>query len=268
MLLKTKCEISFDIKTPTSFVFMLRPRSGAGQWIQNESYDVEPQIQVKETTDVFGNLCQRMVAPPGVFKVLTTSLVETSPGSDVDADAEVIPVAQLPDDTLVYLLPSRYCEADRQHQLAASIVEDEPPGYRQVAAIVEWIRSNIKYIPGSSGYPVSAVEVVGREYGVCRDLAHVGISLCRSLCIPARMVVGYLHELAPMDIHAWFEAFVGGRWYTFDATQSHLEGARIAIAYGRDATDVAICNQYGPAVDPNFMQVSVVSGDQAPETSA
>jgi transglutaminase-like putative cysteine protease len=257
MLLKTHCELAFEITTPTPFVFMLRPRSGAGQWIQQERYDVSPRIQVTETSDVFGNLCQRMVAPVGSFSVTTSSLVETAAGSDVDYAAGFVPVENIPDEILMYLLPSRYCESDRQHGLAVDVVGDANPGYAQVAEIVQWIRQNIEYLPGSSGYPVSSLEVVEREYGVCRDLAQVGIGLCRSLCIPARLVVGYLHELKPMDIHAWFEAFVGGRWYTFDPTQSHLESARIAIAYGRDAADVAICNQYGPAVDPTHMLVRV-----------
>lgn len=260
MLLKTRCELSFHIQVPTPFVFMLRPRSGASQWVQQEQYKVSPQILVTETTDMFGNLCQRMVAPPGQFDVQTANVVVTTATIDEDEDAAFIPVANLPDETLTYLLPSRYCEADRHNSLSLSIVGDVEPGYQQVAKIVAWLRANVEFLPGSSGYPVSAVEVVDRGYGVCRDLAHVGISLCRALCIPARLVVGYLHELKPMDIHAWFEAYIGGRWYTFDPTQSNLDGARIAIAYGRDAADVAICNQYGPAVDPFHMLVEVTAG--------
>jgi transglutaminase-like putative cysteine protease len=114
-----------------------------------------------------------------------------------------------------------------------------------VECIDRWIRENIKYLPGSSYYPISATEVNARGVGVCRDLAHIGISLCRSISIPARMVVGYLYGLSPMDLHAWFEAYVGGRWYTFDATQSRSRGGRVAIAYGRDAADVSIFHQFG-----------------------
>lgn len=261
MLLKTRCELSFQIQTPTPFVFMLRPRSGLSQWVQQEQYHVSPQILITETTDVFGNLCQRMLAPPGQFDITTSTVVMTTPELDVDDKAPFIPVESLPDDTLMYLLPSRYCEADRHNSLALGIVGDAEPGYQQVSTINDWIRREVEYLPGSSGYPVSAFEVVERGYGVCRDLAQVGISLCRSLCIPARLVVGYLHELKPMDIHAWFEAYVGGRWYTFDATQANLDGARIAIAYGRDAADVAICNQFGPAVDPYHMLVEVSAVD-------
>jgi transglutaminase-like putative cysteine protease len=109
----------------------------------------------------------------------------------------------------------------------------------------------------SSTYPVSATEVNQRGEGVCRDLAHMGIALCRALVIPARLVVGYLHELEPMDIHAWFEAYVGGEWYSFDPACPDSREPRIAIAHGRDATDVAIYNQYGPMLLPRDMQVSV-----------
>ena len=257
MILNTKCEMSFQIETPTPFVFMLRPRSGLGQSIQQETYEVSPNIPITEATDVYGNLCQRLVAPIGRFDIRTTSVVSTSAGSDEDSSAAFIPVEQVPDEVLMYLLPSRYCEADRHNAQALSIVGDAQPGYEQVSRIVNWMRTNVNFVPWSSSVPISATEVMDRGFGVCRDLAHVGISLCRSICIPARMVVGYLHNLDPMDIHAWFEVYVGNRWYTVDATQADLHGARIAIAYGRDAADVAICNQYGPAVDPFHILVEV-----------
>jgi transglutaminase-like putative cysteine protease len=141
--------------------------------------------------------------------------------------------------------------------MASDITAGQQPGYNQVAAIVTWLRNTINYSPGSSDIPVSAVEVNSRQVGVCRDLAHLGIALCRSLSIPARMVVGYLHGLRPMDLHAWFEAYVGGRWYTFDATQVEPKGGYVAVGYGRDAVDVAIYNQFGPAVFPTAQTVHV-----------
>ena len=112
---------------------------------------------------------------------------------------------------------------------------------------------------------MSAIEVNQRREGVCRDLAHMGIALCRALCIPARMVVGYLHELQPMDLHAWFEAYVGGRWYTFDATQDAPRGGRVTVAYGHDAANVAIFSQFGPALIPTAMQVTVELLATAPD---
>jgi len=141
--------------------------------------------------------------------------------------------------------------------MAMEIVADKPLGYAQVEAITEWVRENIRYVPLSSTYPISATEVNGRGEGVCRDLAHVAIALCRALCIPARMVVGYLYELEPMGSHAWFEAFVGGQWHTFDPTFAHGLGWRIAVAHGRDAADVAVYNQYGPLLLPETMHVAL-----------
>jgi transglutaminase-like putative cysteine protease len=154
-------------------------------------------------------------------------------------------------------LPSRYCESDRFHQMAIEITAGQLPGYDQVAAIVAWLRNSISYCPGSSDIPVSAVETNARQVGVCRDLAHLGIALCRSISIPARMVVGYLYGLEPMDLHAWFEAYVGGRWYTFDAAQAKLKGGYVAVGYGRDGADVAVYNQFGPPVYPTAQTVCV-----------
>ena len=120
------------------------------------------------------------------------------------------------------------------------------PGYPQVEAIRAWIAANIRYEYNTSSASTSAIETLATGAGVCRDFAHLGIALCRAIDIPARMVVGYLHQLVPMDQHAWFEAFVGNRWYTFDATQTEPRGNRVAVGYGRDATDVAFVTQFGP----------------------
>jgi transglutaminase-like putative cysteine protease len=171
--------------------------------------------------------------------------------------APFVEIQNLPDAVLSYLLPSRYCESERFHQMASEITAGQQLGYDQVAAIVAWLRANISFRPGSSDSAVSAVEVNTRRVGVCRDFAHLGIALCRSLSIPARMVVGYLYQLEPMDLHAWFEAYVGGRWYTFDATQAELKNGYVAVGYGRDAADVAICNQFGPPVFPTQQTVDV-----------
>ena len=111
-----------------------------------------------------------------------------------------------------------------------------------------WLKANIRFEPYDSDIQLSASEINERGWGVCRDLSHLGIALCRSLSIPARMVVGYLYGLQPMELHAWFEAYVGGRWYTFDATQAERKGGYVAIGYGRDAADVAVFNQFGPQV--------------------
>lgn len=250
MWLRIGCDLLFDIEVPTPFILMLRPRSGAQQWVASDEFKIKPNLSVVEFTDGYGNLCQRLIAPPGSLSIHTTADVKVSEFVDIAPGAPFIEIQNLPDNTLTYLLPSRYCESDRFSDLAMSITVNQFQGYDQVATIENWLRHTISYIPGSSDFPISAIEVNLKQSGVCRDLAHLGIALCRSLSIPARMVVGYLYNLYPMDMHAWFEAYIGGRWYTFDATQNGSKGGYVAIGYGHDAADVAVFNQFGPAVYP------------------
>ncbi|XOV93802.1 MAG: transglutaminase domain-containing protein [Bacteroidota bacterium] len=259
MLLRVSCFLELDLEFPTPLILMLRPRSGPQQWIGREEYNISPTVPVDEYTDPLGNLCQRLVTPAGHFSIYTSADVRIADFVDTNPGGPFIEIQNLPDSVLSFLLPSRYCESDRLNSLAVSITANNIPGYDQVAAIKTWLRDNIQYIPGSSDFPISAMEVYERKYGVCRDLAHLGIALCRSLSIPARMVVGYLNELYPMDMHAWFEAYVGGRWYTFDATQNDLKGGYVSIGYGSDAVDVALFNQFGPAVKPTNQIVTVES---------
>ena len=142
---------------------------------------------------------------------------------------------------------------------------DARPGYAQAEKIRAWIHQHLAYRYGVSSATTDALDTLAHGAGVCRDFAHVGIALCRSLQIPARMVVGYLHGLEPMDLHAWFEAFVGGRWYTFDATQATPRGGRIVLAYGHDAADVAFISDYGAqALQVDEMRVKVAALDEAP----
>lgn len=257
MWLQTSCELKFDITFPTPFILMLRARSGAQQWVSREEYHIDPNVPVFEFSDAYGNLCQRLVAPPGSFCIATRTDVKTADEMDRGFGAPFIEIQNLPDSVLHYLLPSRFCESDRFCEMATEITAGCYLGYDQVAAIEAWVRNNIRYEPATSAVPASAAEINQRGAGVCRDLAHLGIALCRSLSIPARMVVGYLYELYPMDLHAWFEAYVGGRWYTFDPTQPELKGGYVTIGYGRDAADVAIYNQFGPPVIPIVQHVEV-----------
>ncbi|MGZ0707158.1 transglutaminase domain-containing protein [Coraliomargarita sp. W4R53] len=257
MWINASCSLDFNITVPSPFLFMLRPRSGWQQWVGREEYVLSPSIPVVEFTDPFGNLCQRLVAPPGSFSVRTSVNVKCAEASDTAPGAYFVEIQQLPEETLPFLLPSRFCESDRFSQMAASIVANSAPGYDQCTAIVDYIRQTIRYTPGAGMDIVSATEVNQRSDAVCRDLAHLGIACCRALAIPARMVVGYLEDLQPMDLHAWFEAYVGGRWYTFDPTQENLRGGRIAVAYGRDAADVAIYTQFGDPAELLAMSVTV-----------
>jgi transglutaminase-like putative cysteine protease len=265
MWLQTSCELTFDIDVPTPFILMLRPRSGEQQWVARDEYLVSPITPVVEFTDQFGNLSQRLVAPPGVFSIHTTAEVHTADLVDQAPGAPFTEVQTLPHGVLSYLLPSRYCESDRFNEMAASITANQQLGYDQVATIEAWLSNNIRYLPGSSQFPVSAIEVNQQQSGVCRDLSHLGIALCRSLSIPARLVVGYLLDLNPMDLHAWFEAYVGGRWYTFDAVGTGgPKGGYVALGFGHDAADVAIYNQFGPPLS-HTEQVIQVTRINAPQ---
>lgn len=257
MWLRTRCYLEFDIVVPTPFIFMLRPRSGSQQWVACEEYRHTPHVGINEFTDSYGNLCQRLTAPVGLFSIYTQADINVSDVSDRTLDAPFIDIAQLPDSILSFLLPSRFCESDKLSELANQITQGYLLGYNQVLAIEEWIRATIRYEVMGSDILLTAHDTSLRGAGVCRDFAHLGIALCRSMSIPARFVVGYLYELDPMDLHAWFEAYIGGRWYTFDATQTELKGGYVVIGYGRDAADVAIFNQFGPASYTTKKDISV-----------
>jgi transglutaminase-like putative cysteine protease len=257
MKLGVLCDLHFQVDTATALILMLRPLSGAQQRITKSRYIVEPDVKITESKDGYGNFRQRLVAPAGKFSVRTCTEVMTTKTIDSAPGAHFIEIQKLPNPILPFLLPSRYCESDRFGDLAWEIVADALPGYDQVSKIADWVRHTIRYLPGSSDTPLSAVEIHHRGYGVCRDLAQLGIALCRSISIPARLVVGYLYQLEPMDLHAWFEAYVGGRWYTFDPTQGGLRGGRVIIAFGRDAADVSIFHQFGSGCILNGMDVRV-----------
>jgi len=257
MWVRASCSLEFCPPVATPFLLMLRPRSGMQQWVAREEYALIPSVPAVEFTDPFGNLCQRLVSPAGPFSIRTSADIEAAEAADASPGAPFVEVQRLPVDVLPFLLPSRYCESDRFTEMAASITQNSAPGYDQCTAIVNYIRETLRYEPGAGQTIISATEVNQTTHAVCRDMAHLGIALCRALSIPARMVVGYLQTLRPMDMHAWFEAYVAGRWYTFDPTQDDLQGARVAIAYGRDAADVAVYNQFGDPVDLLQMIVNV-----------
>ncbi len=250
MWLRTHFELEFLIDVPSPFVLMLRPRSGMQQWVASEEYLLNPSVPAQEFTDDYGNLCQRLIAPEGKFSVVTSARIRADSSVDEAPGGAFVEIQNLPDQVFKYLLPSRYCESDRFNDIASEITSDCKPGYDQVVEIERWLRNQVPFKPGSSSLPLSATEVYQQRYGVCRDQAHLGIALCRSLSIPARMVVGYLYNLQPMELHAWFEAFVSDRWFTFDATQPKKQGGYVSIGYGRDAADVAVYTQFGPPVYP------------------
>jgi transglutaminase-like putative cysteine protease len=259
--LRTTCELSFELTTPTPLILMLRPRSGRHQWIARESFELDPMPTVAEYTDPLGNLGQRLVAPAGSFHMRHQSDVRTRPTLAHTPGARFVPPERLPDSVLPFLLPSRYCESEQFVQMAGEIVGAAEPGFDQVWAIANWVHRHVRLNPESPHFQQSAGDVNRSREGVCRELAHLAMALCRALCIPARMVVGYLHRLEPMDMHAWLEAYVGDAWYTFDPTQRERRGGRVAVGQGRDAVDVAIYNQFGPPAKARRMHIAVEALD-------
>lgn len=243
--LKVACALEIEAASDSLCIAMLRPRSGTAQWLSSESYHFSPSVQSSEYADQYGNLCQRFVAPAGGLRIRAAAIVKTDEAIDTAVDLPPTPVACLPDAVMQFLLPSRYCPVDKMAHNASEIVGDAAPGSAQVEAIRAWIFDNIRYQYGRSDASTDALDSLNNRVGVCRDFAHIGMALCRSLLIPARMVVGYLHQLEPMDLHAWFEAYLDGRWYTIDATQDQPRGGRVVLGYGRDAADVAFLTSYG-----------------------
>lgn len=245
MRLDAGCEIEFEILEPTPMLLMLRPRSGEGQWVEAERYALKPRVPASEYADAWGNLCQRIVARPGRLHISTQVRVDTDDTIALAPGAPRTPVDQLPVEVIGFLLASRYAESDALADQARDVTAGATPGYDQVEAIRAWIHRSFEYRYGVSNESTSARDTIRLRKGVCRDFAHVGIALTRALGIPARYVAGYLHGLEPMDLHAWFEAYVDGRWYTFDATQAGPRGGRVIIGYGRDALDVALATPFG-----------------------
>jgi transglutaminase-like putative cysteine protease len=225
MRLFAGCDMSLEASERCPTVAMLRPRSGIAQWLASESYQFDPPVRPSEYVDAYGNLCQRFDIQPGAMRIRWSAIVETDDVIAVEPWVAATPVSELPDEALQFLLQSRYCPSDKMQAQADQIAGGFAPGYAQVEAIRAWVHRNITYRYGVSNATTDAMDTLGAQAGVCRDFSHIGIALCRALRIPARMVVGYLYQLDPMDLHAWFEAFVGGRWYTFDATQDRPTGA-------------------------------------------
>jgi transglutaminase-like putative cysteine protease len=240
-------------------ILMLHPQSGDGQVIEKNELKTSLPCPQREYMDVYGNLCLRTMIPAGPFRLENNIVAVCADEVEVDPTATFVLMQDLPDDVLQFTLPSRYCESDLLGEKAREIV-GAAIGYEQVERIRSWIHDNFEYAYGTTDSSTSARDVLTSRKGVCRDYAHAGIALCRSLDIPARMVVGYLYGLKPMDMHAWFQAYLGGRWFTFDATQEDPKGNRIVIAYGKDAADVAIAT-YFTNIELTRFEVSVSIAD-------
>lgn len=202
--------------------------------------------------DHFGNLCRRIVAPPGGLVLSAQGIALDSGRPDpLQADAQAVAPDSLPDDVLVFLLGSRYCETDVLSQFAWNKFGHISSGWQKVQAVCDFVHHHLRFDYQLARNTRSAAEGLAEKVGVCRDFAHLAITLCRSLNIPARYCTGYLGDIGvpevpfPMDFSAWFEAFLGGKWWTFDARHNVPRIGRLLMARGRDATDVPIINSFG-----------------------
>jgi transglutaminase-like putative cysteine protease len=253
-------EISHECPQPTPMILALSVHpSRRRDLITPDRLLVRPNVPSTEYCDGFGNTCHVIHAPAGAITVTTDFLVQDSGEPDVIApDAQQISLEMLPVETLVYLLGSRYCETDRLLKFAWANFGKTPKGWPLVQAICDFVHEHVSFGYQHASPAKTAWDTLRDGRGVCRDFAHLAVALCRCMNVPARYCTGYLGDIgvppdeAPMDFSAWFEAYLGGRWYTFDARHNVPRIGRILIARGRDATDVAMVTSFGPSVLTGF----------------
>lgn len=242
------CELAYDLTGECDFVFQIHALQGARQQLVEESLVITPDLPHTVHADPnVGHRFLRLHAAPGPLTVHYRAQVRLAPPPD-PTEAREVPIAELPDDVLHNLMPTRYCESDLLGRAAQKLFCDVPPGYTRVKAISDWIHDNIEYVVGSTTATTTARDVFLQRAGVCRDFAHLGVTFCRALNIPARLVVGYaIFEDPPPDFHAVFEAWLDGGWVAFDPTRMSPVEELVRIAMGRDAKDVAFATIFGPA---------------------
>jgi transglutaminase-like putative cysteine protease len=247
-------ELNYEFFQPTPMILTLHVHhSRVSDLMRPDHMKTTPSVATPAYRDGFGNWCTRLVAPQGDFRVTGDALVHDTGALDpVSPWAGQHPVQQLPDETLVFLLGSRYCETDRLSEIAWKLFSATPFGWARVQAICDFVHQHIQFGYEFASPTKTAWDVFNERKGVCRDFAHLAIALCRCMNIPARYCTGYLGDIgrpkdpSPMDFAGWFEAYLGGGWHTFDPRNNVPRVGRILIARGRDAADVAITTTFGP----------------------
>ena len=272
MLIRLCFDIQFEIPSPVVMIAVYHVHASRRADLREpDEPRITPPVALQEYEDSFGNVCTRFVAPAGRLQLYNSTLIEDSGEPDpVNLAARQLPVEDLPTEVLRYLLASRYCEVDRLLDVAAQLFGHTEPGWARVQAICDWVQGNVTF-----GYPFAsptktALDVYADHKGVCRDFQHLAITFCRCLNIPARYATGYMGDIGvpfvpPMDFSAWFEVYLGDRWWTFDARNNKPRIGRVLMATGRDAADVAITTSFGTTWLTNFTVVSdeVVEGKPA-----
>jgi transglutaminase-like putative cysteine protease len=257
-------ELAYECPQPTPMILTLSVHpSRRRDLLTPDKMQLAPVVATTEYVDGFGNICHVVHAPAGKFTIASDFLVEDGGlPDDVAPDAPQTSLEKLPVETLVYLLGSRYCETDRLGEFAWATFGGVPKGWPLVQAICDFVHERIRFGYEHARPTKTAYEAFNERQGVCRDFAHLAITLCRCMNVPARYCTGYLGDIGvpkepyPMDFSAWFEVYLGGRWYTFDARHNVPRIGRILIARGRDATDVAITTLFGPSTLAGFTVVT------------
>ena len=268
MQIRVGYELRYTFPRPAAMILTLNVHfSRVSDLARPDLMLTEPSLPLRGYRDGFGNWCTRLVAPAGKLRISAETVVNDSGALDpIEPSAEQLPVAALPGEVLVFLLGSRYCETDLLSDTAWKLFGDGPTGWGRVQAVCDFVHQHIRFGYEHANPTKSALGVYADGRGVCRDYAHLAIALCRCLNIPARYCTGYLGDIgvppmdAPMDFAGWFEAYLGGRWYTFDPRNNVPRIGRILIARGRDAADAAINTTFGEnTLDSFFVRTDEVT---------
>ncbi len=249
------CRFRFEVTEPTHAIVLVEPHLDEEPRVSHQQFFTDPGFASTIYTDLFGNRCRRLTLPAGSVGFEYSAIVDgAGVPDDSDNFARELHPADLPDEALAFLVPSRYCESDRLAPFALQQFGGVMPdhnGVHRVRAITQWVHDQIGFDYGVASPATTATDVLSNGHGVCRDFAHLGIALCRALNIPARYVFGYLPDIdvpdpgSPMDFCAWMEVYIGDRWYTFDPRNNKHRIGRTVIGRGRDAADVAMVTTFG-----------------------
>ena len=261
------CEIGYEVAQRATLIFNIEAMRGGRQRILSEKLTITPDLPADENTQSeTGNRYLRLTVPQGIVQIRYSAEIELDPLHQAPAVIEEVPIATLPLDILPFLNPSRYCPSDQLARFADRQFGDIEPGFGRVVAICNWINEEVDYQYGSSDTSTTAADTFSLRAGVCRDFAHLGITFCRALGIPARFVSCYAWQLEPQDFHAVFEAYLGDRWYLFDATRKATLDGLVRIGVGRDAADTAFATIYGGVTSqPIKVWSEALNGDTSVE---
>ena len=254
MRISLGCEISYDFFAPTPMIAMLNVHySLFGQLEKPDHLTTDPSVPMTSYRDSFGNWCNRLVAPAGRFTLtVDTVIVDDGLHDPVSWDEPAHKVEDLPAETLIYLLGSRYCETDLLSNEAWRLFGNTAPGWPRVQAICDFVHNHITFGYEFARPTKTAAEAYNEGRGVCRDYTHLAVTFCRAMNIPARYCTGYISDIAvpgphgPMDFAGWMEVFLGGKWWVFDPRNNQPRVGRVLVAHGRDAADVPLTHTFGP----------------------